>query len=54
METMAVCKPQREASEETTPADTLNLGNWERIYFGIPSHPDRDTSLWSQLTDTVS
>lgn len=46
---VAICKPRREASGDTDPADTLFLDsqpqNCEKIYVSQVSHPDYDILL---------
>ena len=54
----AICEPRREASEETTPADTWpetsKLQNWEKISSRSCSHPVCGILLWQpQQTNTV-
>lgn len=55
----ALCKPRREASRETRPADTLiltsSLQNWEKINCYCLSLPDYGILLWQpEKTNTAS
>ena len=50
-----ICKPRREASGETQPADTLSwtssLQNYEQVSFCCLSHPAYGVLLYSSLAD---